>query len=438
LDSPRDLDMPSPLTLAAAAGHALLGAADDLFAWIADPRVPATQERVPAPPRPEPIHRGRRADGDRRRVRGMPLHSLEWKELNELRLALGENQQSVKRLSLDLASRSVEAQTIVERNEVALADRRTAYRLLRERVDAAPAARAQRLEELHAQAHAAGAALDEARAAVALSREAARADEQLAWQGAEERAAAFAADCARETAHAEAAERESLASLRRLAERLVRAEDELASSVGNAPRSRRVQLGARRDELATRRVATTRFTHERPAVLQRRLQAMHKGAMFTLRGSSLEELNCDDGAVVSLRLSDERPPSLLVDGVAPLSCSLSLPLTHCVRICIGRAEDASLAWTFPELIERLGSIPPAAPRAREHLCFTLLFARAPTGPHAEAGVPLALHLMAAAPSQLEDWLMGMQPLSGLWPTDKVSPATLRWRALRLRMRGMRS
>ena len=117
--------------------------------------------------------------------------------------------------------------------------------------------------------------------------------------------------------------------------------------------------------------------------------------------------------------------------------SLSLPLAACVRLCIGRAEDPTLPWAFPTLLERTGAPPPPPPSDEEHRCLTLLFASPPTGGGGADGEPLAVHLIAASHQQLEAWYLGCQPLATLWPSDRVAPGTLRWRALQLQARGAR-
>lgn len=150
--------------------------------------------------------------------------SLQWKEIDELQSALSENDQSLRRLSTDLAQKDAESQAIIGEGEAALAERRAALRSLREAVDAAPAKRAATLEELHRQVHAAAAAVDAARQAISRAHEGAAEDDRIAWEGAEERAAAFAAECARENASAEAAEAEGISILGTLAERLASAE----------------------------------------------------------------------------------------------------------------------------------------------------------------------------------------------------------------------
>lgn len=221
-----------PLRLLAGSTRAFLTAADDTFAWLADARGdPAAP--VPAPPRPE-VARG----GHPRRPRSRQIQQwtggaggeagvttkLAWKEIGELQAALSENDESLQALSLSLASRDAESQDIVEKGEAALGERREKLRALRDKLDAAPAARAARLEELHAQVHAAAAAVDAARKAVTHGHEAAAEEDRIAWEGAEERAAEFAAECAREEAAAEAAEANGIAILGTLAERLARAE----------------------------------------------------------------------------------------------------------------------------------------------------------------------------------------------------------------------
>ena len=155
--------------------------------------------------------------------------ALEWKEIGELRAALSENDESLRRLSIDLAQKDADAQAAMGQGEAVLAERRATLRALRDAVDAAPGKRAATLEELHKQVHAAAAAVDAARTAISRAHEGAAQEDRVAWEGAEERAAAFAAECARESASADAAEAEGIAVLGTLAKRLASAEVALES-----------------------------------------------------------------------------------------------------------------------------------------------------------------------------------------------------------------
>jgi hypothetical protein len=230
----------APIRLLSSSAHTLLCAADDAFAWLADARGDPPPAVHP-PPRPESLtdagrrHRRRQrmlqwtaapSGGDASSPASRASHApkIEWKEIGELHSALSENDQALRRLSTDLASRDADAQALMGQREAALAERRATLRALRERVDAAPGRRAAKLEALHKQVHAAAAAVDAARQAVSRGHEQAADEDRVAWEDAEERAAAFAAECARETASAEATEAEGIALLGKLAERLAGAE----------------------------------------------------------------------------------------------------------------------------------------------------------------------------------------------------------------------
>lgn len=236
----------APIKLLSSGAHTLLCAADDAFAWLADARGDPPPTVIP-PPRPEALLDVGRRQRRRRRLQQWTTHAaagkagassdansptpraahapkLAWKEIGELNSALTENDQALRRLSTDLASRDAETQARMGQREAALAERRATLRALRERVDAAPARRAAKLEELHKQVHATAAAVDAARQAVSRGHEQAAAEDRIAWEDAEERAAAFAAECARETTSADATEDEGIAALGKLAERLAGAE----------------------------------------------------------------------------------------------------------------------------------------------------------------------------------------------------------------------
>ena len=156
---------------------------------------------------------------------------LPWKELQDLHAAIGENDAALQRLTLDLAGRDAEAQAKAGQGEAAIAERHAVLQRLREQVDAAPAARGKRLENLHAEIHAAAAKVESMRKEIAQRQKAASAADRIAWEGAEERAAALAAECARENAAADAAEAERLKKLGELVEALARQEEAQFRSV---------------------------------------------------------------------------------------------------------------------------------------------------------------------------------------------------------------
>ena len=463
--------MPTAILTTVGAFRSALVAADNAFAWLVDPRehdFRAAMKAVPPPPPPEkrvalavpppaPVYGEAFEENggalvakpaSRKVARGQKVPLMAWKEIDDLRGALADNRNALHRLSLDHASRDAEEKVMAKTGEQAVTTRQKTLRKLREKMDAAPAARAARLAELHAQVRAASAALEELRAAESLGREAAEQEERVAWEGAEERAASYAADAAREQAAAEAAEEEEASAIYRLRERLAHLEDDHAGTAGGgapAP-SRRQLLGLRRDELTSRRVAVSPFTHEPPRALGGRLAAMRRGGRMKLRGLS-GGAGGGAGGEVMVRLSEDRPPAMLVRGTTPSGeVSLALPLSRCIRICIGRAEDHTLPWAFPVTLEQLGAPPAPPPDASEHLCLTLLFApdaavadAAAVAPSmAASGAALAVHLVATNRVQLEDWYLGCQPLAALWPGDRVAPGVLRWRALRLRARRERA
>ena len=217
--TPRQGALPTTLLATAGVARMALMAADNAFSWLTEPREHDERARVrgsvPPPPPPEQLVRFARAEvaaPTYARPYGEPLTpdgamveqrpprmphgldgvgrrggaKLEWKEIDELRLALGENETAVQRLSLDLASRAVEEQAIVEQGEELVAHRQSALRALRERVDAMPQERAARLAELHAAVHAASAALEEAKAAEVMGREAKAEEERILWEGSEQ------------------------------------------------------------------------------------------------------------------------------------------------------------------------------------------------------------------------------------------------------------
>ena len=142
-----------------------------------------------------------------------------------------------------------------------------------------------------------------------------------------------------------------------------------------------------------------------------------------------------------LRLSDERPSALLIEAdggaasadagaaAAALPLPLSVPLSRCVRLCVGRAEDRRIPWALPSLLEALQLPPPPPPPAgAAHLCLTVLISGHSGGGAAEVGAaevgaaepaaegsveqPMALHLVAASRAQLEDW--SAHPPAWVW------------------------
>ena len=210
-----------------------VSAADSAFAWLVDPQQHEhTGKPVPPPPRPEPLvhfdlepsprpptygaafedppspmpafespqkHPAETYDGALVENAGQQLHLqqggrakpksrvrtgrlLDWREIDELRGALRENEVSLHRLSLDLASREVQVDQAAKQGESLVLEKQKTLRRLREVVDAAPQKREARLSELHAAVHAASAALDEARSAVVLARKAAAEEERIGWR----------------------------------------------------------------------------------------------------------------------------------------------------------------------------------------------------------------------------------------------------------------
>ena len=143
-------------------------------------------------------------------------------------------------LSIELASKDVESQAVAQQGEVDLRRKQAELRELRARVDAAPAERASRLSELHARVHGAQASLEEARRRLSSAHASLAAEDRAAWDGAEERVAALAAQAAAETAAAQAAEEAALTALSRLVERIARLEEVLGEeSVAPLAASRR-------------------------------------------------------------------------------------------------------------------------------------------------------------------------------------------------------
>lgn len=479
-------------------------AVDDAFTWLAKhPSTAAKDLQAPplAPlPRPESREYPLQSSALSKRPPRAAPRSLRWKELGELRAALSENESSLQRMSFELASRDVQAQSLVERAQEALLDRQAQLRQLREIVDSAPEARAARLSSLHARVHAAHAALEAAKAEVMVGRETAAERERVAWEGEEERAAALAAECAREAAEAEALEAETLRTIGRFAERIARAEEAVVvhgvdgvdsggettaqapgSVVRSTPVSRRGLVSA---EQTSRRVAFSRFTHERPARLHPRLLTMRAGVRMQLRGplrhnaetaasaaSTRAAPVASDAQRVVVRLGAEQPPWLHVEVApsagtlartapqqAPASLSTSLfaaPLATCTRLCFGPAESAAVPWAIVPLLQSFDARPPPCPPSRgsQALCMTLVFADSAAaggsalkgsatvedgppsnGTAAGALSPVALHLVATSRADLEDCFLGVQALSALWPTDRLPPGKLRWRWLRLAYR----
>ena len=405
--------------LASGAGE-FFGAVDQSFMWFAER---PTEPLVPPPPCPE-----RRWGANPRPDRHAP--HLVWLEVGELRSAVLENVQSQKVLSHELRSKDEEAQALARCGEDQLHSKQEQLQQLRERVDHAPVGRARRLEDLHSRLRAASAAVQDARSVVDVDRGQAVAVERAEWLAAEERVARLAAEAARESSVAEAAENAMLHDLSKHVEHLARLEDAMGdAAVVPLAASRRARAALMRDELLERRVSVPRRTHEPPAVLGRRLAALRRGNQLTHRGPSAQG-DAHNGIIdhLWLRLSDDRPPRLLLaDGTA-------LPLTQCCRIVVGPAERFA-----PQLLEALRSPPPPRPpNGRAHLCFTLLFRsietlEAPGGEATEARAPPPLHLVAPNSAVLLDWVLGLQPLCSVWPADRLSAARVRWRSLRVRV-----
>ena len=412
--------------LASGAGE-FFGAVDQSFMWFAER---PTEPLVPPPPCPE-----RRWGANPRPDRHAP--HLVWREVGELRSAVLENVQSQKVLSHELRSKDEEAQALARCGEDQLHSKQEQLQKLRERVDHAPVGRARRLEDLHSRLRAASAAVQDARSVVDVDRGQAVAVERAEWLAAEERVARLAAEAARESSVAEAAENAMLHDLSKHVEHLARLEDAMGdAAVVPLAASRRARAALMLDELLERRVSVPRRTHEPPAVLGRRLAALRRGNQLTHRGHSVQggAGALDNGDAhqgidhLWLRLSDDRPPRLLLaDGTA-------LPLTQCCRIVVGPAERFA-----PQLLEALRSPPPPRPPdGRAHLCFTLVFCsidteEAPGGKATEARAPPPVHLVAPNSAVLLDWVLGLQPLCSVWPADRLSAARVRWRSLRVRV-----
>lgn len=415
------------------ATHSFLTVVDGAFAWLTEPRDAIT--RVPAPPRPE------------RRVEALPRGAtrnerklLGWREVDELKAALSENSEVEKYMSLELNAKDVEAQALAQRGEAALHSKQELLRQLQDRIDAAPATREERLAGVRQKVKERTAELEEARRELGAAREAIGRAEQSAWEAAEEEAAQLAAEAARETAAAEAAEAEALASHGRLAERLARLEEAMKDAA-YAPlaASRRARAALMRDEMVLRRTALPRFTHEPVRALKPRLDVMRAGSNFRLRSASLVAGSGVRGAEVAhVRLSEGRPMRLVVSvatagGAAGRTHTLSWPMSACLRLGLGPSHPSNPMSNW-ELLDGLGAgawpqpLPEGSPLG--HLCLSLFCAP----DDASSAAPTVIHLLASTTSELEDWYMGVQALSALPLSERISVARLRWRMLRLRLR----
>ena len=80
-----------------------------------------------------------------------------------------------------------------------------------------------------------------------------------------------------------------------------------------------------------------------------------------LRGLSGVSAGGIGGIEVIVRLSDARPPHLVIEAASEsehLLLPLALPIARCVRLCVGRAEDVTLPWAIPHTLEHIGGPPP--------------------------------------------------------------------------------
>ena len=115
------------------------------------------------------------------------------------------------------------------------------------------------------------------------------------------------------------------------------------------------------------------------------------------------------------RVSDDRS-AVLVEGTPG---TMPREVRHCVRLCVGPVE-----WTYPHLLGPRANLP-APPSGKEHLCLTAFF---------DADTSPPLHLVLETARELHDWCLGLQLLGRVWASEWISPATLRWRALRAYLR----